>query len=112
MQEMGNEIGKNCAKRENKKSGNQYLVSSECSFQGTSIKSEGVFKGDFTTGYEGDIKATYNPPILGRSEGNTKVVAKWLGECGAGNKPGDIIMANGSRINISQMKDLAGMMKK
>lgn len=108
MQEMGNEMAKNCSKKELKKTGDIYTIESECNHAGTKISSHGTFKGDFTSSYQGEISSTYNPPMMGIKEGSTKITAKWLGNCEAGMQPGDVIMPGGMKINIAQMRGMMG----
>ena len=36
--------------------------------------------------------------------------AKWLGACTADQKPGDIVMPGGFRMNIKDMEKLKGLM--
>ena len=38
------------------------------------------------------------------AETDMTIEAKWLGACKADQKPGDIIMANGMKMNILDMK--------
>ena len=35
------------------------------------------------------------------------ITAKWLGPCAAGQKPGDVIMANGMTMNVLNMPKFA-----
>ena len=37
-----------------------------------------------------------------------KLDAKWLGPCEAGQKPGDMMMANGMTINVLDMQKMIG----
>ncbi len=37
-----------------------------------------------------------------------KLDAKWLGPCEKGQKPGDVMMANGMTINVLDMQKLRG----
>lgn len=112
MQAMGNEMSKNCKKKEMNKSGDTYTMDSECNFSGTTISSHGTFKGDFTSSYQGEFTSTYNPPMMGKKNGSTKISAKWLGECTAGMQAGDMIMPGGMKMNINQLKKSAAMMKR
>ncbi len=57
-----------------------------------------------------DRKASYNPPLMGRSESATTMEAKWIGPCKADQKPGDMVMPNGTKVNMLEM--MAGRPKK
>ena len=53
------------------------------------------------------------PSIPGMAPGGeTKMTieAKYLGACQAGQKPGDIIMANGMKMNVLDMPKMGGAM--
>jgi hypothetical protein len=40
---------------------------------------------------------------MGRKDGLTIIEARWTGPCKADQKPGDMIMPNGMKINIKQI---------
>ena len=40
---------------------------------------------------------------------NMTIDAKWLGACKSDQRPGDIIMANGMKMNIADMQKMQGM---
>ena len=40
------------------------------------------------------------------------IEAKWLGACKAGQKPGDIMMPGGMKMNITDMEKLKGLAPK
>jgi hypothetical protein len=37
------------------------------------------------------------------------IAAKWIGACAAGQRPGDIIMSNGMKMNVIDMQKMGGM---
>jgi hypothetical protein len=41
--------------------------------------------------------------MMGRKEGTAIVEAKWVGPCKAGQKPGDMMMPNGMKMNVLEM---------
>lgn len=47
-----------------------------------------------------ETHAHFDPPFLGKSEHTTIADSKWLGPCPGDMKPGDVVMANGVKINI------------
>jgi hypothetical protein len=59
--------------------------------------------GDFSTAYRMESKSTYNPPLMGRAEGASVMEAKWIGPCKADQKPGDMVMSNGMKMNVLDM---------
>ncbi len=98
--------GTTCSKKETKKEGESYITDSVCTMNGTTITSHTVTSGDFTKAYHVESASTMNPPLMGRAETKITVEAKYLGDCEAGQKPGDIIMSNGMKMNIADLKSL------
>ncbi|HEY2254186.1 MAG TPA: hypothetical protein VGI11_00995, partial [Variovorax sp.] len=69
----------------------------------TTATTHSVITGDFNTAYHMESRSTYSPPMMGRSEGAIAMDAKWLGPCQAGQKPGDMMMPNGMKMNVFEM---------
>jgi hypothetical protein len=42
---------------------------------------------------------------MGKGENLTLIDAKWIGPCQSDQKPGDMIMPNGMKINIHEMQE-------
>jgi len=63
--------------------------------------SETAYQGDTQYSTQGHI--TYNPAIMGHSDMTITSTGHWVGQCAAGQKPGDMIMPNGQTINIKDM---------
>lgn len=108
MQDMSGGVrGQSCSKRETKKVGNTIVFDSVCSMGAGTTTSHGVVSGDFNSAYtikinskrEGGPAIPNMPP-----ESNMSIAAKWLGPCKADQKPGDMIMANGMKMNVTDMQ--------
>jgi Protein of unknown function (DUF3617) len=56
------------------------------------------FSGD--TAYHTDINTTFNPPMMGHASAVVAQDAKWTGACPADMKPGDMVMPDGTKMNI------------
>lgn len=98
-----------CSKNEFKAVAGGYKMHSECQFAGTTAISDGMFTGDFNSEYKAEILITYAPPLFGQASGKVAMSGKWLGECPANMKPGDMKMANGKIVNlIALQQKLAG----
>ncbi len=108
MQDMsGGMQSQNCSKRETKKVGDTIVFDSVCNFGTGTTTSHGVVAGDFNSAYTVKInsKREGGPAIPNMpAETNMTVEAKWAGPCKADQKPGDIIMANGMKMNVSDMQ--------
>ena len=106
MMRMGTDISKSmngtCSQQELKKTSAGFESNSECKMMGSTIKSKATFSGDFKKTYFGEIVSTFTPPFMGQSTSTTKITAKHTGSCGADMKPGEIIMANGMKMNMNE----------
>ena len=107
QQQARAESKKSCPQNDIKRDGERVVVHSVCQFDKTTATTDAVFTGRFDSGYRGDIKTSYNPPLAGRKDAQMTVEAKWLGPCKVGQKPGDMIV-NGMTINPSAMKQRHG----
>jgi hypothetical protein len=93
--------------------GDTIVVDSECKTGKGNSVSHTVVTGDFNSAYtvKSDIRRqdprgglVAYPPM------KMTVEAKWLGPCAADQKPGDMIMSNGMKINIRNMPSMGGGM--
>jgi Protein of unknown function (DUF3617) len=98
------EAQKNCSKSEVRRDGERYVIHSVCKFGQTTATTDGVFAGSFDSAYRADMKTAYNPPMAGMSEAKMSMEAKWLGPCKPGQKPGDVFLPGGMKINPAQMQ--------
>jgi len=69
----------------------------------------------------GDLNSTYTVLINSHSDKGpsgkpldttTKIEAKWLGACKPDQKPGDIVMPGGMKMNIMDLEKLKAMVPK
>ncbi len=93
-----------CSKQQIRREGNKIVGDSVCKIGETTATSHTVFSGEFDRAYHGEIRTKYSPPLMGKSENVTLIDAKWTGPCQADQKPGDMIMPNGMKINIHEMQ--------
>lgn len=94
-----------CSKQEVKKSGGQTVVDSVCKFGDTTATTHSVFTGSFDSSYRVETRSSYDPPMMGMKEGSAIMEARWLGPCKADQRPGDMILGNGMKININDARD-------
>ena len=109
MQQAASMFGQNCSKKETRREGAAFVSEAICKMGATQIHSKSIFRGDFFSTYEGDVVATYDPPLMNLREARTKISARWLGPCEAGQKPGDMIMSNGAKMNISDFMNMKSL---
>lgn len=113
MMQMGMDLaagktGVQCAKNETTKQGGHYTIETDCMMGPMRLVSKAVFSGDFSSQYTGELSARYDPPLMGMSQSKTTMTAKWLGPCQAGQRPGDMIMSDGTSIDAATLKMLGG----
>jgi hypothetical protein len=81
--------------------GDKLVVDATCKVQKTTATTHAVITGKFDTAYKLESKSTFDPPLRGQSEGTTVLEAKWTGACKPDQKPGDIILPSGGKINVA-----------
>jgi hypothetical protein len=114
MNSLGGEMQKqNCSKQDMQHVGNTIIVDSVCKsgMGGTSV-SHAVVTGDFNSAYtvKADIKREGGamPGMPANGAMKMTVDAKWLGPCAADQKPGDMIIGNGMKMNINSLPSMHG----
>jgi hypothetical protein len=92
-----------CSKRDLQRSAGSITIDSTCTTGGKTRTSHVVITGSFDSSYA----MTVTSQSEGAPEGRTiTMAAKWIGPCAADQKPGDMIMANGMKINIMDAQKL------
>jgi hypothetical protein len=102
-----------CSKKDIQKTATGYVTDSVCSIAGASIASHSEISGDFNSAYT--VKSTahteHGPTAVPR-DSTTTIEAKWLGPCKPDQKPGDIVMPGGFKLNIKDAEKLKGQAPK
>lgn len=75
--------------------GGKYASTSRCTVGGSVIESNSTFQVTSTTSHS-ETHTTYTPALYGKSDELTVQDQKYLGDCPAGTKPGQIIKAGGT----------------
>ena len=103
----------NCARNDTTQTATGYVTESVCSFGGSTMTSHAEITGDFNSAYAMKVTSASDKPLPGAPAENTVTLqAKWLGACAADQRPGDIVMPGGFRMNIKDMEKLKGMLPK
>jgi hypothetical protein len=110
---FGSSTEQTCSKRDIKKSADTMTVDSVCKIGAATTTSHAVVTGSFDSAYVMEVTSTREGgrPLPGVAPGaatQMKLEAKRLGPCEAGQKPGDVMMANGMKINVLEMQKLRG----
>lgn len=100
-----------CSKKDVRKTANGYVMDSDCSLAGVSIASHSEIVGDFNSAYT--VKSTsHGDAAAGRGDRVTAIDAKWLGACKPDQKPGDVVMPGGFKLNVKDAEKLKGLLPK
>jgi hypothetical protein len=91
-----------CSRRDIQKSGNTVTIDSTCTLGGKTATSHSVITGSFDSAYT--MTVTSQSEGLPGGKMNMTMAARWLGPCAADQKPGDMIMGNGFKMNILEMQ--------
>ena len=110
---FGGAADRNCQKRDVHNNGGTITVDSVCSFGEATTTSHAIVSGDFNSAYTVQISSTRQGgrPIPGAAPGGEShmtISAKWLGPCVAGQKPGDVMMGNGMKMNVLDLQRTDG----
>jgi len=108
---FGGSVEQACSKQDVTKTGTGFVIDAVCKFGEMTTTSHSVVSGSFDSAYKIETSSTRQggPQIPGMPAGTaTKMTidAKWLGACPAGQKPGDVTMANGMTMNVLDIQKM------
>src|SRR5258708_21446167 len=106
MQSSASNIGsQNCSKRDVVKSGDTMTIDSVCTVAGKNATSHAVVTGSFDSAYTMTVssKSDAGPGF------NMTIAAKWLGPSPADQKPGDLILPRGIKMNLRDIANRIGV---
>ena len=102
-----------CSKQDTQKTATGYVTDSVCSMAGVSMTSHSEITGDFNSAYTVKSKShNEGGPASVPADSTTTVEAKWLGACKPDQKPGDIVLPGGMKMNVKDMEKLKALMPK
>jgi len=101
MQSQASSSGANCSRRDAQKTATGMTVDSVCTIAGRTMTSHIVVSGSFDSNYSMTITSEGGSLPAART---ITLEAKWLGPCAADQKPGDMLMSNGVKMNIIDMQ--------
>jgi hypothetical protein len=90
-----------CSKRDVQRS-DAITIDSVCTVGGKTTTSHAVITGSFDSAYT--MTMTSDSAAAPGGKSRMTMAAKWLGPCSGDQKPGDMIMGNGTKINILDMQ--------
>ena len=99
-----------CSKQDVVKTATGYVSDSVCSIAGVSMTAHAEIVGDFNSGYTVTTTSHSDKGVTGKPlDATTKIQAKWLGDCKPGQKPGDIVMPGGFKMNVKDAEKLKNL---
>ena len=102
-----------CSKQDIQKTAGGYVSDSVCTVAGVAMTSHSEITGDFNSAYI--VKTTSHSdrgPAAAPHDATTTIEAKWLGACKSDQKPGDIVMPGGFKMNVKDAEKLKGLLPK
>jgi Protein of unknown function (DUF3617) len=91
-----------CPKHEVQRSGDTVTIDSTCTVGGKAATSHVVITGSMDSAYTMTMAAESEAVPGGKM--NVTTTGKYLGACAADQKPGDMILPNGIKMNVLEMK--------
>jgi hypothetical protein len=98
-----------CSKQDVQKTATGYISDSVCSVGGGSLTSHSEIVGDFNSAYTVNTTSHSDKGLAILRDSTVRIEGKWLGECKAGQKPGDIVMPGGFKLNVKDAEKLKGL---
>jgi hypothetical protein len=108
---MQAEADSDCTEPSYRRDGGRIVFEATCTVDGSRAQIAGVFTGDFTRHYEGEVRTTYTPPLEGMASTHLKMEARWIGPCQPGQQPGDVVMTGMTGIGNMNFEDLVERMR-
>jgi hypothetical protein len=102
-----------CSKNDVQKTATGFTVDSVCNTGGVATTTRAEIGGDFNSAYTVKVATKMSGGPAGMPQDvNMTLEAKWLGACAADQKPGDIVMPGGIKMNIKDAENLRAMHRK
>jgi hypothetical protein len=99
-----------CSKQDVVKTATGYVSDSVCSVAGVAMTTHAEIVGDFNSGYTVTSVTHSDKGVTGKPlDATTRIQAKWLGDCQPGQKPGDILMPGGFKLNVKDAEKLKNL---
>ena len=100
----------NCSKSEIQQTATGYVTDSVCTVAGVTSTTHAEITGDFNAAYT--VKVTTQAQGAAARKDALTVEATYLGACKAGQKPGDVVMPGGLKMNIKDLEKAKSLMPK
>jgi hypothetical protein len=95
-----------CSKNEMTKTATGYATDSVCNIGGVANTSHADITGDFNSAYKMKV-TSHSDGVKGAARDATiELEAKWLGACKPDQRPGDIMMPGGMKMNVKDLEKM------
>ena len=101
-----------CSKNDVLQTATGYATDSVCSVGGAAMTSHSDITGDFNSAYTVKTTTHSDRGPAGLHDVTMAIEAKYLGACKPDQKPGDIVMPNGFKLNVKDMEKLKNLVPK
>ena len=106
-------MNQSCSRQDTRKTATGYVTDSVCDIAGMTTTTHSEVTGDFNSAYTVQITSHHDNPMPGMPKDTAMTLeAKWLGACKDGQKPGDIVMPGGIKMNVLDIERLKGLLPK
>jgi hypothetical protein len=102
-----------CSRRDIQKTATGYISDSVCTVAGVAMTTHADIVGDFNSGYTVTSTSHSDKGPTGKPlDTITKIEAKYVGACKPDQKPGDIVMPGGFKLNVKDAEKLKNLVPK
>ena len=101
-----------CSKSETQKQDSGFAVDSTCRIDNKTITLHSDVTGDFSTSYSVITETKTQEPDSEPSVSSMTLEGRYVGACKWGQKPGDVVMAGGLKVNVKEMDKFREMLKR
>jgi Protein of unknown function (DUF3617) len=101
-----------CPKSEVSKQNGQFIIDSTCRVDNKTITLHSDVTGDFITNYTVVTETRTQEPDSEPAVSSMTLEGRYVGSCKWGQKPGDVVMAGGLKVNIKEMDKFREMLKR
>jgi hypothetical protein len=98
-------VNETCTIEKTQREGGRLVVDAICKLgpEHAVSKTHAVITGSFDSAYHLESKSSYDPPMRGgKSEGTAVFDARWAGACKPGQRPGEVILPSGVKLNLTE----------
>jgi hypothetical protein len=101
-----------CSKSDVQKQDGRFTIDSTCRIDSKTITLHSDVTGDFNTSYSVVTETRTQEPDSEPTVSSMTLEARHVGSCKWGQKPGDVVMAGGLKVNVKEMDKFKELIKR